>query len=238
MIDASTSPLAQHIQHLYDLDLEQGKAYIQSHISELQDHVAVGKLLEQEALDKLYSPLLSLKLAELLIFFGEYTNHKHSYALGLKAKGDALVQIGHYQAAMECLDVAGEEFLQLGEEGDWARSRISWVTACAWQNNIEKALAEAEKARKVFASLQEHFWGCVLDGNVAVIYDYTGRYNDALKIYERIRTTYSTLTIQDRNALNRETALAEMNEAICLGWMGEIERAEILLWLRPIPHRP
>ena len=228
MIDASTSPLAQHIQHLYDLDLEQGKAYIQSHISELQDHVAVGKLLEQEALDKLYSPLVSLKLAELLIFFGKYTNHKHSHALGLKAKGDAFFQIGHYQAAMEILDIAGEEFLRLGKEDDWARSRISWILSCGYSDNVERALQEAERARNVFRRLNEPFWECVLDNNVAVIYYYAGRYIDAINIYERMRTTYSMLTTQDPDMINRHIALAEMNEALCLSCLGNFERAYLL----------
>src|SRR6266852_2372846 len=97
------------LQQLRDLPLEEGRAYIQEHIAELSDHKATGELLADEALRVLYSSFLSLKLAELLIFYGEYTGHLSSHALGLKAKGDALVQIGHNQAAMEALDAAGEE---------------------------------------------------------------------------------------------------------------------------------
>src|SRR5450759_1959742 len=109
------------LQHLREATLEEGRAYIQSHIVELADHAAIGNLLADEAFTQLYNPFLSLKLAELLIFFGEYTQHLSSHALGLKAKGDALVQIGHHQAAIESLDAAGEEFLNLGDEGNWAR---------------------------------------------------------------------------------------------------------------------
>ena len=112
------------LRNLRDLPLEEGKAYIKEHIDELSDYAAVGNLLADEALRLLYSPFLSLKLAELLIFFGEYVQHTSSHALGLKAKGDALVQIGHFQAAMENLDIAGDEFLSLDDEGNWARSRI------------------------------------------------------------------------------------------------------------------
>src|ERR1700676_3180879 len=99
------------LQQLRELPIEEGRAYIQEHIEELSDHDATAKLLEDEALRVLYSPFLSLKIAELLIFYGEYTGHLSSHALGLKAKGDALRYIGHHQAALECLDVAGEEFL-------------------------------------------------------------------------------------------------------------------------------
>src|SRR5712691_7640088 len=141
------------LQHLRELSLEDGRAYIQAHIEELADNAAIGVLIADEALRQLYTLFVSLKLAELLIFFGEYVHHPSSHALGLKAKGDALVQIGHYQAAMECLDAAGEEFLSLGDKGDWARSRISWITACMWLDRIEEALQEATRARNVFLQL-------------------------------------------------------------------------------------
>src|SRR2546423_10349375 len=123
---------ALFLQHLRDLSLEEGRAYIQEHIAELTDHDAIGDLLADEALAKLYTPFVSLKIAELLIFFGDYTHHLSSHALGLKAKGDVLFQIGHYEAALECLDDAGEEFLSLGDQGNWARSRISWVLSAGY----------------------------------------------------------------------------------------------------------
>ncbi|HET8853515.1 MAG TPA: hypothetical protein VFN02_13415, partial [Ktedonobacteraceae bacterium] len=63
------------LQRLRDLPLEEGKAYIQEHIEELADHAAIGELLADEALRLLYTPFLSLKLAELLTFFGEYSSH-------------------------------------------------------------------------------------------------------------------------------------------------------------------
>ncbi len=78
------------VQNLRDLSLEEGKVYIQDHIDKLSDHAAIGNLLADEALRLLYSPFVSLKIAELLIFFGEYVQHTSSHALGLKAKGDVL----------------------------------------------------------------------------------------------------------------------------------------------------
>src|SRR5690242_19169466 len=116
---------ASFLQQLREGTLEEGRAYITAHIDELADYHAIGNALADEALARLYSPFLSLKLAELLTFYGEYTHHLPAHALGLKAKGDALVQIRLYQAALENLDAAGEEFLQLGDEENWARTRIS-----------------------------------------------------------------------------------------------------------------
>src|SRR5947209_18075795 len=114
----------QFLQRLCELSLEEGKVFVREHAAELQDHASFGELLEEEALRILYTPFVSLKLAELLIFFGDYVSHLPSHALGLKSKGDALMMIGHHQAALECSDAAGEEFLRLGDEGNWARTRI------------------------------------------------------------------------------------------------------------------
>src|SRR5260221_5343532 len=144
-----TELFLQYLQYLRDHTLEEGRAYIQEHISELSDHAAIGKLLAEEALRLLYSPFVSLKLAELLIFYGEYTGHLSSHGLGLKAKGDALLQIGHNQAAIEALDAAGEEFLRLEDEGNWARSRISWIAACAWLGRFDEPLQAGGQAAKV-----------------------------------------------------------------------------------------
>jgi len=78
------------LQRLRDLGLEEGRIYIQEHVEGLADHAGVGNLIKDEALrQQNISPLTSLKLGELLIFFGEYVQHPPSYALGLIAKGDA-----------------------------------------------------------------------------------------------------------------------------------------------------
>src|SRR5947209_16054956 len=205
---------ALFLQTLRDLSLEEGKVYIQEHIAELGDHAAIGNLLADEALKQLYTPFLSLKLAELLIFFGDCTQHLSSHALGLKAKGDALVQIRHYQAALECLDASGEEFLRLGDEGNWARSRISWVVAATSLGRVEEALLDATRARDVFLRLAEPYWVCVIDHNIAWIYNQVGRYHDANTLYERMLTIYPTLTDQSPLYIKRSIALAEESRAI------------------------
>ncbi len=210
------------LQRLRELPIEDGRAYIQEHIAELADHKAVGELLADEALKQLYTnPAVSLKLAELLTFFGEYVSHLSSHALGLKAKGDALRAIGLHQAAMESLDAAGEEFLRLGDEGNWARSRITWIISCAWLGRLEEALQEAARARGVFQRLGEYYWACVIDNNTAVILKHVGRYQEEINLYDRMLAIYPTLTDQSDATIKRAIALAEMNKAITLSWTGE-----------------
>jgi len=219
----------QFLQYLRDHALEEGYAYIQEHIAELPDHAAIGEVLADEALRLLYSPFVSLKLAELLIFYGEYVQHSSSHALGLKAKGDALMVIRHLQAAMRCLDAAGEEFLRLGDEGNWARSRISWIISAAWLGRVEEALQEAACARDTFLRLGEPYWACVIDHNTAMIFDNIGQYQDALKLYESMRAAYASLSDQSNISIKRSIALAELNQAIDLASLGNFEEAASLL---------
>src|SRR5579885_3647862 len=178
------------LRYLRDHTLEEGRTYIQEHLADLSDSKATGDLLADEALRVLYTPFLSLKIAELLIFYGELTGHRLSYALGLKAKGDVLMMIGHYQAAIEILDRAGEEFLSIGDEGNWARSRISWVYSSAELGHIEEALRAAEQARTIFLRLEEYYWACVIDNNTAMVLDNIGRYQEALTLYRDMLLIY------------------------------------------------
>ncbi|MGZ3609456.1 MAG: CHAT domain-containing protein, partial [Ktedonobacteraceae bacterium] len=195
---------------------------------ELADHAAIGKLLEDEALRILYSPFISLKIAELLIFYGELVEDMMSHALGLKAKGDALMMIGHHQAAIDALDASGEEFLRLNDVGNWARSRISWIYCSAWLGHVEEALEQAEQARNMFLKIGEPYWACAIDHNKAMIYEYIGHYQDAVNLYERMLTIFPTLSDQNEISIKRSIVLAEMNKAINLAWLGEFEDAYYL----------
>lgn len=213
------------LQQLRDLPPEEGRAYIREHIEELSDHKAIGESLAEEALRVLYTPFLSLKLAELLIFYGDYTGHLSSHALGLKAKGDALEQLEHHQAAMDVLDAAGEEFLRLGDEGNWARSRISWVYAAGWLGHVEDTLKVGEQARNVFLRLGEPYWACVIDSNIAAILGHIGKHEDAIKLYENMLAIYPTVTDQGETFVQRSIALAQMNQAVNFFWLAKFEEA-------------
>jgi CHAT domain-containing protein len=217
------------LQHLRELSLEDGKAYIQEHIEELADHEAIGVLIADEALRLMYTPFVSLKLAELLTSFGDYAGHMSSHALGLKAKGDALMAIGHFRAAMDSLDVARDEFRLLGDEGNAARSRISWIVSAAWTGRVEEALQEAARARDVFLQLGERYWAGVIDSNTAVIYAYVGRHQDAAKLYEDMLAIYANASDQSESAIKRSTAIAQANHARNLTVLGDFKRAYGLL---------
>jgi tetratricopeptide (TPR) repeat protein len=130
---------------------------------------------------------------------------------------------------MESLDAAGDEFLSLDDEGNWARSRISWIIACTSLGHVEKALQQATRARKVFMQLGEFYWVCITDHNTAWIYEEVGRYQDALKLYESMLAILPTLTDPDQATIKRTIAIAQVNQATNLSWLGKFEQAYHLL---------
>jgi len=97
--------------------------------------------------------------------------------------------------------------------------------SAAWLGNVEEALQQATRARDVFLQLGEPYWACVIDHNTALIYDYVGRYEEAIKLYESIRAIYTTLGDQNDLSIKRSIALAEMNQAFDLASVGNFELA-------------
>ncbi|HET9999805.1 MAG TPA: tetratricopeptide repeat protein, partial [Ktedonobacteraceae bacterium] len=213
------------LQQIRDLSLGDGRQLVTKYAAALSNPAAFGILLADEALKELYTPFFSLKLAEVLISFGDGVRHLSSHALGLKAKGDALVQIGHFREAIECLDAAGEEFLCLGDEGNWARSRISWMTASESLGHVEEALREANRARSVFERLGEQYWAAIVAVNTAVIYDHMGRYQDAIQLYTYARATFLTVVDQPETAIKRAIAIAEFDQAVSFCRLGRFAEA-------------
>ncbi|MBO0792654.1 MAG: tetratricopeptide repeat protein, partial [Ktedonobacteraceae bacterium] len=218
------------LEALRDLSLEEGRIYIQQHSAEIEDVAGFGVRWKDEALrQRDIHPFTSLKLAEQLIYFGEYMHHDSSRALGLMAKGDALSAIGHEQAAMEAFDAAAEEFQRLGDEVNWARTRIGWIISCAWLGRVEEALQTAARARAIFEKHNLPYWVCVIDHNTAVIYTQAGQYQKALELYERMLTIYPTVTDMGEEWVKRAVAMVEMNQARNLAWLGDFGQAYRLL---------
>ncbi|GHO44771.1 hypothetical protein [Ktedonospora formicarum] len=217
---------ASLLHYLQEQDLEEGKRYLREHKAEFGDPAIIGPWLREESLKFLHTqPSIALKLADLLIFYGLHVEHPASYALGMLSRGSNLVNRGYYQAALKCLDEGGETLRTLGDELNWARSRIVWIIACAWLGDVEAALKEADRAREVFLRLEAYYWSCALDINTAVICKYAGRYQQALELYDRVLQTYPLLKDSDPNLIRHSIAIAENNKATNLALLGRFEES-------------
>jgi tetratricopeptide (TPR) repeat protein len=224
----STIENAIFLQHLCALSLEEGRAYIREYAAQITDtnYDSVAELIRGESLRQRYiNAFTSLKLAELLTFFGEYVQQEPLYALGLVAKGDALFHLGHYQAALECLDGAGEIFLSRGDELNWAHTRVGWIIAGAWLGRVTEAFQGAAHARTVFQQHGEYFWLCAIDHNTAVVYKRLGRYQEALALYDSVLAIYPTISGPDETNLKLSRLGSQTNRAINLSLLGDFEEA-------------
>lgn len=221
----------EFLQQLRDLPIEEGRTYIQERIAELTDPDALSLLIREDALrQRDNNPLISLKLAELLIFFSESIHHALAHARGLASKGSSLSALGLEQAAMDSLDAGGEEYLRLDDEVGWAHTRIPWIVSCAWLGRVDEALQQAARAREIFQRHNELYLACHLDHNTAVIYSQIGEYRKALELYDRLLTIYPTLTDQSEAFIKKSIALVELNTGRNLSWLGDFDQAYHLLY--------
>jgi CHAT domain-containing protein len=222
----------QHLflQQLRTLNLEEGKAYLRRYWEEVGDWQQVGEAIRDEARRQENSSVLTaLKLGELLIFFGAHVQQERLQARGLIAKGDALKLIGQHQAALECLDRAGEELLRLGDDLAWARSRMSWMISATWLGRADEALHEARHARAIFLRHHDHYWACAVDHNMATIYKQLGKYQEASAIYERLLATLPAISNEKEELIQRAIAMAQANLALVLVLQGRFEQSRTLL---------
>ena len=195
------------LNYLIEHSLEEDQVFIKKLVTNQTDYAAIGVLIKDESSrQRNIHPFISLKLAELLIFFGENVHHAHSSALGYLAKGGALIGLGYYQAALTCLDFAREEFVRMEDELNWARTLLNRMIACAWLGQVEEALRDADRAREMYRRHGEYYWVCTVDHNTAVIYTQLGKYQEALRLYEGMLAIYPTLTDQNEIVIKRAIA--------------------------------
>src|SRR5262249_54112473 len=83
----------------------------------------------------------------------------------------------------------------------WARTRIGKVGICVDLNRIDEALADAERARTVFAQHGEHEKGMLLDFNTAAVRNYLGDHQRALALYHSVLATAESLGQAGRDHL-------------------------------------
>lgn len=206
---------------------ERGRQILQTHVPVFSP-VALDKLvflMKKEADHRWNTDVQqSFTLAGYLIFIGDLTHNRSYHALGLMARGDALRRMDCDQEALPFLDAAGEEFLALGDEVGWARTRIGRVSACLRLNRTTEALRDAAAAREIFMRHDKLLRAGQIDANAAIVYYELGQYDVALRHFDRAIETYQ---LQGED-VDVHIARARGNKALTLAAMGRFREAVAL----------
>ncbi len=217
----------QLVATLLEMDEKQGQRLLQTYLPAFDDASInlLVKLMKREA-DNQWAgeSRMSFILAGHLLFIGETIKSKYAHALGLMTRGDALRRMDRYQEALPFFDAAGEEFLEIGDEVGWARTRIGRVSACLQLNRTSEALRDAAAAREIFMRYENHLRAGQIDVNAAMINYELGQYDQALRLFDRAIETYA---LHDED-VDLHIARARANKAITLAAMGKFREAVAL----------
>ncbi|HLI08827.1 MAG TPA: CHAT domain-containing protein [Ktedonobacteraceae bacterium] len=218
-------------QELVDLLLvkneEQGLHLVKTQLPLLNEseQLRLVYLLKYEA-DRQWNkdPRISHLLSGYLLFIGIQTQDRGYHALGLLARGDALRRMDYYQEALQFLDAAAKEFLEIGDEVSWARVQLPRVSTCLQLNRPDEALRDAATAREIFMRHNKLLRAGQIDVNAAIINLELGRYEQALRLFDRAIETYSLM----EEGVDLYIARARGNKAITLTRLGKFREAVAL----------
>jgi CHAT domain-containing protein/tetratricopeptide (TPR) repeat protein len=215
------------VAELLRRDEKQGQQLLQMHLPAIDDASLnlLVELIKREA-DRQWAKEsgISFILGGHLMFIGDTIKNKYVHALGLMTRGDALRRMDRDQAALPFLDAAGVEFLELGDEVSWARTRIGRVSACLQLNRTSEALIDAAAAREVFVRYGKLLRAGMIDVNAAIINYESGQYDQALRLFDRAIETYAL----QGEGVELFIARAKGNKAIILAAMGRFREAVAL----------
>ena len=206
---------------------KEGRHVLQTHVPLLDTSTTLllVELIKREA-DRQWNknPELSFILAGNLLAIGDITHYKAYHALGLMARADALRRQDRNEEALPFFDASGEEFLEVGDEVGWARTRIGRVSACLQLNRTTEALRDAAEAHEIFMRYGKLLRAGQIDVNAAIINYEMGQYEAALHLFDRAIETYA---IQGEG-VDLHIARARANKAITLAAQGKFREAVTL----------
>ncbi len=206
---------------------KEGRHVLQTHVPLLDTATTQNlvELIKREA-DRQWvkNPECSFIMSGNLLAIGDITRDKAIHALGLMARADALRRVDRYEDALPFFDAAGDEFLEIGDEVGWARTRIGRVSACLQLNRTTEALRDSAEAREIFMRYGKLLRAGQIDVNAAIINHELGHYEAASQLYDRAIETY---TLQGEG-VDLHIARARANKAITLAAQGKFREAVTL----------
>lgn len=135
----------------------------------------------------------SLELADLIVHIGRRRDDPSQIAMGLMARGNALMFLSCSSEAWERFEEAGKLFLSAGCELGWARTRIGRLLLSVDSNHVSEALNDAERARTIFLENSEQEQLLRLELNSAIVHGSLGEHRTALAKFRAALTTAERL---------------------------------------------
>ncbi|MGB7847660.1 MAG: CHAT domain-containing protein [Candidatus Acidiferrum sp.] len=161
----------------------------------------------------------ALHLAEAAGLVAKRLRHKESLALSLRAKANALYSSGDNRAAVEHHQKAGLLYESLGNWSEAARTLSSSIQPMILLGEYDAAFQAAERAKEIFARLDDYRRLARLEINVGNIYYRQDRFEESIAHYER---AYSDL-MPYKDAEGMAVVLSNM--AVCLISLNDFPRA-------------
>ena len=161
----------------------------------------------------------ALHLAEAAVLIAKRLRRKDVLALSLRAKANALYSSGENRAAIEHHQQAFQLYEKLGIWNEAARTLSSSIQPMILLGEYDKAFQAAERAREIFARLNDPWRLARLEINVGNIYHRQDRFEESIAQYERAYT--GLMPYKDTEGI----AVVLSNMAVCLISLNDFPRA-------------
>ncbi len=161
----------------------------------------------------------ALNLAEAAVLIAKRLRRKEALALGLRAKANALYASGDNRAAVEHHQQAIQTYESLGIWNEAARTLSSSIQPMILLGEYDQAFQAAERAREIFARLDDPWRLARLEINLGNIYHRQDRFEESIAHYERAYT--GLLPHKDAEGI----AVVLSNMAVCLISLNDFPRA-------------
>src|ERR1700674_2373716 len=186
------------------------------------------KLFRQEIVERLAQLVVqkvrvstqeALHLAEAAVLIAKRLRRKEALALGLRAKANALYSSGDNHAAIEHHQQAVRLYETLGIWNEAARTLSSSIQPMILAGEYDQAFQAADRAREIFARLDDPWRLARLEINVGNIYHRQDRFEESIAHYERAYT--ELMPYKDTEGI----AVVLSNMAVCLISLNDFPRA-------------
>jgi tetratricopeptide (TPR) repeat protein len=201
------------------------RPWLSARLAEGAEPLALADELKDEADRQLHlDPQRALHIAESIGQLGGLADEPAVTALGHLAVADALRVLGRFREALDGYSRAAEQYLALGHEVGWARTRIGAALTWASCGVPPNGLAEIDRARAILSRQQLWVRLARLEQHVGYLVAVLGQLEAATACYQRALEAAHRL--EPRDPLQEARILGNLAQAHQR--LGDFERAAAL----------